>query len=273
MGTQFTIDELANSLVSPAYFSSEEEEDMDVDILSVSAQGTERHSDDSDIEVIACYRHVPIAPTKQNATRKMTTDLSSCVDDGLPEFPWDDFSDFWPEDFQTAIVELGTGPDAIGRENNCPINQCSKLVPQVDTPLSPPLCEQGPSYSRYDYVGPNVTDFTVPVNSHIQGISVRIGANCGEPNAAAYGDCIVCGKSYEQIRETAVLTYLESTSRRGETHYDQQRRRDAYLAGMNQGTVLLVPRGVSLAAACDGNYYQIPQEYIESNPPPGVLPI
>ena len=121
MGTQFTIDELANFLVSPAYFSSEEEKDMDVDILSVSAQGTERHSDDSDIEVIACYRHVPIAPTKQNATRKMTTDLSSCVDDGLPEFPWDDFSDFWPEDFQTAIVELGTGPDAIGRENNCPI--------------------------------------------------------------------------------------------------------------------------------------------------------
>ena len=49
MGTQFTIDELANSLVSPANFSSEEEEDMDVDILSVSAQGTERHSDDSDI--------------------------------------------------------------------------------------------------------------------------------------------------------------------------------------------------------------------------------
>ena len=273
METQFTIDELANSLVSPAYFSSEEEEDMEVDILSVSAQGTERHSDDSDIEVIACYRHVPIAPTEQNATRKMTTDLSSCVDDGLPEFPWDDFSDFWPEDFETAIVELGTGPDAIGRENNCPINQCSKLVPQVDTPLSPPLFEQGPSYGRYDYAGPNVTDFAVPVNSHIPGISVRMGANCGELNAAAYGDCIVCGRSYEQIRETAVLTYLESTSRRGETHYDQQRRRDAYLAGMNQGTVLLVPRGVSQAAACDGNYYQIPQENAESNPPPEVLPI
>ena len=143
----------------------------------------------------------------------------------------------------------------------------------MDTPLSPPLCEQGPSYGRYDYAGPNVTDFAVPVNSDIQGISVRMGANCGEPNAAAYGDCIVCGRSYEQIRETAVLTYLESTSRRGETHYDQQRRRDAYLAGMNQGTVLLVPRGVSQAAACDGNYYQIPQENAESNPPPGVLPI
>ena len=38
-------------------------------------------------------------------------------------------------------------------------------------------------------------------------------------------------------------------------------------------TVLLVPKGVSQAAACDGNYYQIPQEYVESNPPPGVLPI
>ena len=30
---------------------------------------------------------------------------------------------------------------------------------------------------------------------------------------------------------------------------------------------------LSQAAACDGNYYQIPQEYVESNPPPGVLPI
>ena len=30
---------------------------------------------------------------------------------------------------------------------------------------------------------------------------------------------------------------------------------------------------LSQAAACDGNYYQIPQENAESNPPPEVLPI
>ena len=30
---------------------------------------------------------------------------------------------------------------------------------------------------------------------------------------------------------------------------------------------------VSQAAACDGNFYQIPQEQAEINPPPGALPI
>ena len=128
------------------------------------------------------------------------------------------------------------------------------------------MSEQGPTHGRYDHTGPNVTDFTAPVNSHIQGISVQFGANCGEPNAAVYGECIVCGRSYEQIRETAVLTYLESTSRRNESYQERQRRRNAYFEGMNQGTVLLVPKGVSQAAACDGNYYQIPQEPSRSTP-------
>ena len=145
------------------------------------------------------------------------------------------------------------------------IGQCSNLVPLVDTPLSPPPSEKSPSHARYDYAAQFDTNFTAPLNSHIQGISVRF--------AAVYGDCIVCGRSYERIRETAVLAYLESTSTRDESYQERQRRRNAYLEGMNQGTVLLVPRGVSQAAACDGNYYQIPQECVESNPQPGVLTI
>ena len=172
-----------------------------------------------------------------------------------------------------ACPRLGTAPNAMGQENNCPISQCSNLTPLVDTPLSPPLSERGPNHGRYDYTGPNVTDFTAPLNSHIQGISVRFGANCGEPNAAVYGECIVSGRSFEQICETAVLTYLESTSRRDEPYQERQRRRNAYLEGMNQRTVLLFPRGVSKAAACDGKYYQIPEEHSRINPLPGVLPM
>ena len=64
MEMQFTFDEMTTSLVSPAYFSSEEEEEMDVGLLSVSVEGTGRHSDDSDIEVIACYRQVPVTQAK-----------------------------------------------------------------------------------------------------------------------------------------------------------------------------------------------------------------
>ena len=104
-------------------------------------------------------------------TRQMTTDLSSCVDDRLPEFPWEDVTH---------------------------------------------LSEQGPSYGRYDYVGPNVTDFTAPLNSHIQALSLRMGTNCGEPNT-----------------ETAVLTILESTSQRGETYQERPLRVEVYPAGKN----------------------------------------
>ena len=269
---QFAFDEMTTSLVSPVYFSSEEEE-MDVDLLSVSGEATGHHSDDSDIEVIACYRHVPVTQPNMIAPRKMTTDLSGCADDGFPDFPWEDFEDLWPEEFQSTEVELGTGPNALGQANNCPISLCSNLVPLVDTPLSPPLSEQGPSHARHDYSCQYNTNSSAPLNAHIQGISVRFGSHCGGPNAAIYGYCIVCGRSYEQIRETAVLAYLESTSTRDESYQEWQRRRNAYLEGINQGTVLLVPRGVSQAAACDGNYYQIPEEYVESNPQPGVLPI
>ena len=138
MEMQFTFDEMTTSLVSPAYFSSEEEEEMDVDLLSVSVEGTGRHSDDSEIEVIACYRHVPVSQAKPTSHQKMTVDLSGCVDDGFPEFPWNDLADLWPEEFQPTNVELGTGPNALGQVNNCPISQCSNLTPLVDTLLSPP---------------------------------------------------------------------------------------------------------------------------------------
>ena len=55
MNLQFNLEDLTTSAISPSYLSSDE--DMEVDIESVEATG--EPSDDSDIEVIACYRHVP----------------------------------------------------------------------------------------------------------------------------------------------------------------------------------------------------------------------
>ena len=106
MELQFAFDEMTTSLVRPAYFSSEEEQEMDVDLLSVSVEGTGRHSDDSDNEVIACCRHVPVTQPNTIAHRKVTTNLSGCVDDGFSDFPWDDLEDLWPEEFQSTKVEL-----------------------------------------------------------------------------------------------------------------------------------------------------------------------
>ena len=78
MEMQFAFDEMTTSLVRPAYFSSEEDKEMDVDILSVSVEGTGCHSDDNDIEVIACYRHVPIAQKNDYAPQNDDRSLKLC---------------------------------------------------------------------------------------------------------------------------------------------------------------------------------------------------
>ena len=149
MELQFVLDDMKTSLVGPAYLSSEasEEEEMDVDIRSVSVEGSERQSDDTDIEVIACYQHIPIAQPEAIVPLKMTTDIWRCVDDGWPEFPWEDLKDL--AEFQPTKVEARNRTKSFGTRTNCTFSQCSSLLSLVDFPLSPPLNEQGPSYGRY----------------------------------------------------------------------------------------------------------------------------
>ena len=95
---------------------------------------------------------------------------------------------------------------------------------------------------------------------------------CGEPNFANYGDCVVCGRTYEQIREISALTFLEATTTSNDTYAERRRIMEAFIAGMETGTVLLVPRGLSQTTACDRNYYQIPADADNTNPMQGVLP-
>ena len=47
----------------------------------------------------------------------------------------------------------------------------------------------------------------------------------------------------------------------GETLAETQARRRASLDGMNAGAFLLMPGGVSRAAACDGNWYSVGYNY------------
>ena len=88
MDLQFHLDALSAPSESPSYYSSDEE--MEVDVKSVETLGSA--SDDSVIEVFACYRNVPIQPQGLVAGRAMTVDTSECVNDDHPNFPWDDFA-------------------------------------------------------------------------------------------------------------------------------------------------------------------------------------
>ena len=85
-------------------------------------------------------------------------------------------------------------------------------------------------------------------------------------------DCVVCGKSVVlQIQEEALNDYLDKTVVPGETLAETERRRRTSLDGMSSGTFLLMPGGVSQAAACEGNWYTIAYDYDRALP--GTIPL
>ena len=155
------------------------------------------------------------------------------------------------------------------------IAQCSRLEPIPFSPMSPPLAEQGPSDGGYygEYPEDQGQESEWIRNSHISGLAISASGVCGRPNYIQYGGCTVCGRSYTTIQEEITSGYLEKTHYPAENYIQRIRRRNALQAGMRAGSVILVPGGVSQAAACDGNYHQIPSVDELSNPPLGVLPI
>ena len=69
------------------------------------------------------------------------------------------------------------------------------------------------------------------------------------------------------------MGYHEQTHIAGETDDQRTARRDAFQADMKAGSSILVPGGVSQAAARHGTLNQMMPEGNETLPAPGVLPI
>ena len=84
MSLQFDVEEFIRPLVSALYESSDEGMEIDTASTTVVNQSLD---DDSDIEVIACYRETPIYPPQLAAGRAMTFEDPSYVDD-QPYLPW-----------------------------------------------------------------------------------------------------------------------------------------------------------------------------------------
>ena len=173
--------------------------------------------------------------------------------------------------FGEKYFDLARGTGPVSRDNriksNHPINICRNLEPQVDTPLSPPEQDRGPRYScgSRDNSPPSITTSMEAVASHFDVMALT-----ESPSLVSYSDCIICGKPEQQIQEETVNEYLGRTVTVGETLAETQARRRAFLDDMNAGAFLLMPGGVSRAAACDGNWYSVGYNY---GTLPGTLPI
>ena len=276
MSLQFDVEEFVRPLVSALYESSDE--DMEIDTASTTVVN-QSLDDDSDIEVIACYREMPIYPPQLAAGRAMTFEGPFNLNE-QSNLPWGQSGSIGSTiDPSDSLIDwfVGSPPSQtyVGEDPRHRMANCSQLEPIPYSPLSPPLIDQGPSSShRYPGWTPSPEgDNEWVTNQHITGLAISTNKLCGEASYVQHGDCTVCGKPYAMIQEKMTLGYLEKTHEPGETYAQRIRRRDAFEAGMRAASVILVPGGVSQAAACDGVFYQIPAGNNAPNPPPGVLPI
>ena len=271
----FELEEHPRSLVSLSYASSEE--DMDVDSVTSVQDLLDRESDDEDIQVLACYYENPPFPPQLATGRAMTTELTQCLNhlslstDSFQE----DVSTFKEPSDELSNWMIGNSPPtyanrAIGEH---PIAECSQLNPVIESPTSPPLIDQVPSYHYENYPQHELHSDQWVHNPHITGLAITVSGSCGQPNETFHKGCVVCGKSYHEINEDSTLGYLERTHVRGETYDQQLARRQAFQAGMKARSFIFVPRGVSQAAPCDGMYYQIARENDQSNTGPELLAI
>ena len=213
------------------FLSSSEDESEEVSMMSL-------HVEAQILEPIAIHDALPSTSRKFNEPRRPN----------MPPFPT----------FDQTYFSLGKGNvplKADGRiKRNHPINLCRNLIPQVDTPLSPPDEDRGQYYPVSTSSSVYASDAPTVESKASHFNDLELGGNLAR---TAYSDCVICGKPTAQIREEAVNDYLDKTVNVGETLAETQARKRAFLDGMTAGTFLLMPEGVSRAAACDGNYYTI----------------
>ena len=176
---------------------------------------------------------------------------------------------------------------------------CCNLIPFVDTPLSSRAHERRFMVTPLNYLsGPCYRPNKVSVGTHTTPVldnvppptpaipytaptrprsyaQFPIGQQMQVPGGHSQGyfaDCMMCGKTFETADEI-VIDFIHHTEYLGEPFYNKEARRRDFVVGMHAGTYVLIPRGVSQAATCDGNIYAIPQGAMVTNTTSANLPL
>ena len=149
MSLQFDVEEFVRPLVSALYESSDE--DMEIDTASTTVVN-QSLDDDSDIEVIACYREMPIYPPQLAAGRAMTFEGPFNLNE-QSNLPWGQSGSIGSTiDPSDSLIDwfVGSPPSQtyVCEDPRHRMANCSQLEPIPYSPLSPPLIDQGPSSSQ-----------------------------------------------------------------------------------------------------------------------------
>ena len=143
------------------------------------------------------------------------------------------------------------------------IELCKTILPVLESPLSPPAHERGPSMDT-PVIQPESNGFHA--SFHIQNASPY--TDIGSQRCTS---CMVCGKSVDEIKSIKINRYMEASTPKSEPAYITALRKEAYINGLNAGSLLFIAPAVSQAAACDGT--RITTTAVGQDVAPGTLPI
>ena len=143
------------------------------------------------------------------------------------------------------------------------IELCNTIMPVLESPMSPPEHERGPSMDT-PLVQPISSNFHA--SYHVQ--NTVPSQNVGEVRCTG---CMVCSRSVDTIKNEKVKWYMQRSLPRDEPEDITRLRKEAYENGLNAGCFLFITPAMSQAAACDGTTVTTSangQEFV-----PGTLPI
>ena len=121
------------------------------------------------------------------------------------------------------------------------IEICNTILPVLESPMSPPDHEKGPSQNT-PFVQPVISRFHA--SYYIQ--NTRPYDNLSNQR---YTDCMACGKAVDEIKEEKINWYMERSTPRGEQpEFITKLRREAYINGLKAGSLLFTAPAVSQAA-------------------------
>ena len=82
---------------------------------------------------------------------------------------------------------------------------------------------------------------------------------------------MVCVRAIDEIKDEKVRLYMDRSTPHGEPEYITKLRREAYINGMNAGSLLFIAPAMAQAAACEGTNYRTSTAGQDITP--GTLPI
>ena len=123
------------------------------------------------------------------------------------------------------------------------IELCSTVLLVLESPMSPPAHERGPSL---DTPRPQPVSDNFHASYHIQNV-----LPFADLSRQRCHSCMVCGKSIDEIEQEKINWYMERSTPKSEPAYITALRREAYSNGLDAGGLLFSASAVSQAAACD----------------------